>query len=166
GEPSKPSNPAKGLVWSAIINQIEQPGSESEWISVADLPWDHFKKHPWNLSGGGAREVTRTIESDSRSMSDFIEPPVGRAIRAGADEAYMRPIRSTLRTIADRSSLKPLVTGDIVRDWTSFPEEAIWYPYSPDLNISNFESELWPFRTLLSERRTFQGNMADAGLQW
>ncbi|WP_146088110.1 BREX-2 system adenine-specific DNA-methyltransferase PglX, partial [Thermobifida fusca] len=107
-----------------------------------------------------------TIESDSRSMSDFIEPPVGRAIRAGADEAYMRPIRSTLRTIADRSSLKPLVTGDIVRDWTSFPEEAIWYPYSPDLNISNFESELWPFRTLLSERRTFQGNMADAGLQW
>src|SRR5690606_5616729 len=49
GEPSQPSNPAKGLVWSAIINQIEQPGSESEWISVADLPWDHFKKHPWNL---------------------------------------------------------------------------------------------------------------------
>ena len=27
-----------GLVWQAIVDQVDSPGSESEWISVADLP--------------------------------------------------------------------------------------------------------------------------------
>ena len=34
GEPKQPEVPAKGHVWQAIVGQIDQPGSESEWISV------------------------------------------------------------------------------------------------------------------------------------
>ncbi|MDN5751240.1 MAG: BREX-2 system adenine-specific DNA-methyltransferase PglX, partial [Pseudonocardia sp.] len=38
GEPEQPADPEKGLVWSAIEAQVEQPGSESDWVSVVDLP--------------------------------------------------------------------------------------------------------------------------------
>ncbi|MEF8717027.1 MAG: hypothetical protein V5B44_04500 [Candidatus Accumulibacter necessarius] len=35
GEPSTPDDPAQGLVWSAIVGQIDRAGSESEFVSVA-----------------------------------------------------------------------------------------------------------------------------------
>ena len=49
GEPSQPPDPAKGHVWQAIVEQIDKPGSESEWVSVVDLDRDRFAKHPWSL---------------------------------------------------------------------------------------------------------------------
>jgi hypothetical protein len=36
GEPSTPDDPSRGLVWSAIVEQIDQPGSQSEFVSVGD----------------------------------------------------------------------------------------------------------------------------------
>ena len=57
GEPITPEDPAKGLVWSAIVDQIDQPGSQSEFVSVADSPASNFHKHPWSIGGGGAAEL-------------------------------------------------------------------------------------------------------------
>ena len=37
GEPTQPDDPSKGLVWTAIVDQIDRPGSESDWISSADF---------------------------------------------------------------------------------------------------------------------------------
>ena len=37
GEPDEPDVPAEGLVWRAIEDQVDRPGSESEWVSVTDL---------------------------------------------------------------------------------------------------------------------------------
>lgn len=34
GEPSTPDDPARGLVWSAIVGQVDVAGSESEFVSV------------------------------------------------------------------------------------------------------------------------------------
>ncbi len=48
GEPKQPDNPAKGMVWQAILTQIKDPGSESDWVTVTDLPRDHLAAHPWN----------------------------------------------------------------------------------------------------------------------
>jgi hypothetical protein len=166
GEPGQPNDPAKGVVWQAIVTQIGEPGSEGEWISVVDLSRSRFAHHPWSLSGGGASDLVGIIEHGSQAMRERISLPVGRAIRAGADDAYIRPLRPTLRIVATRDALKPLVIGEVVRDWAESPEEAIWYPYTPSLDIPSFEREQWPWRTMLAERATFQGVMADAGLQW
>jgi hypothetical protein len=57
GEPSEPEDPARGLVWSAIVDQIDRPGSESDWISVTDLDRERLATHPWSLSGGGAVDL-------------------------------------------------------------------------------------------------------------
>ena len=54
GEPSAPDNPAKGKVWSAITEHLDQPGYQDQWISVADLPRQILDHHPWSLTGGGA----------------------------------------------------------------------------------------------------------------
>src|SRR5262249_2301195 len=36
GGPSTPDDPAQGEVWTAIVRQIDQPGSQSAFVSVAD----------------------------------------------------------------------------------------------------------------------------------
>ncbi|WP_219414052.1 BREX-2 system adenine-specific DNA-methyltransferase PglX [Pseudonocardia nigra] len=162
GEPAQPDDPEKGLVWSAIEAQVEHPGSESEWVSVVDLPRSRLASHPWSLSGGGAGAVVAEIEATERRLSHAIEPPIGRAIRAGADEAFMRPARLT----DFGAGLLPLMRGDVVRDWDAAPEESIWFPYASTLDIRRFRGELWAWRSLLAARRTFQGDMAAAGLAW
>ncbi|WNV90381.1 BREX-2 system adenine-specific DNA-methyltransferase PglX [Umezawaea sp. Da 62-37] len=162
GEPGQPVNPAKGLVWTAIREQIEEVGSESDWISVADFPRARLVLHPWSLSGGGADSLTAAIERTQRKLDSVIVPPIGRAARAGADDAYIRPGRWS----SQRSAMPLLVRGDVVRDWMSQPDESIIFPYAADADITVLKQELWAWRKLLAERRTFQGNMSDAGLQW
>jgi len=166
GEPEQPGRPENGLVWQAILAQIDEPGSESEWVSVADRARGQFAKHPWSLSGGGAADVFELIERYSQPMRSRITPPIGRAIRAGADDAFIRPLRESLRKIATPSALRQFMTGDVVRDWSAIPEESIWFPYDSKLDVSSMQEELWPWRVTLADRRTFQGSMADAGLHW
>ncbi|WP_229403975.1 BREX-2 system adenine-specific DNA-methyltransferase PglX [Micromonospora sp. NBRC 110038] len=166
GEPAQPEVPAAGLVWSAIRAGVEDPASRSEWVTVTDLPRARFAFHPWSLSGGGAGDLVADIESGSVKMSNLIDLPVGRAIRAGSDEAFMRPFGRTLRTSANPDALRPLLIGEVVRDWRSSPEDTIWYPYDASLDEAGLSVELWPWRSLLAARRTFQGSMADAGLRW
>ncbi len=167
GEPGRPDDPAKGLVWSAILEHVDEPGFESEWISVADLPRTALGTHPWSLSGGGAVDLTKRIEADSNDLAQYISLPVGRSIRAGADEAYLRPGSYVSRH--SRQTFRNLVLGENVRDWSEQGHDYVLYPY--DYGTSNVVDkteppELWMWRTTLAERRTFQGNMQDAGLRW
>ncbi len=62
GEPSTPDDPSQGLVWSAIVQQIDQPGSQSEFVSVGDSQRELFHKHPWSIGGGGAAELKEQLE--------------------------------------------------------------------------------------------------------
>lgn len=167
GEPSAPTSGENGFVWQAISNQIDRPGSVSDWISVGDLDRNrYFGKQPWILVDGGLEMVEQLGEASIQCMKKAISPPVGRAIRAGADEAYIRPLRPSYRTIANKKSIRPLMIGDAVRDWSADAAEGIWYPYTRELEPETFEQELWYLRRILQVRRTFQGDMADAGLRW
>ncbi|MBT2386644.1 BREX-2 system adenine-specific DNA-methyltransferase PglX [Streptomyces sp. ISL-11] len=167
GEPAAPDNAEDGLVWNAIVTQIDMPGSVSPWVSVGDLERKrYFGSQPWILADGGLEMVEQLSEGGAQRLKAAIRPPIGRAIRAGADEAYIRPLRSTFRTVANRGGLQPLVIGEIVRDWAAEPEESIWFPYSKKLQPGELATDLWALRRVLEARRTFQGDMADAGLRW
>ncbi len=61
GEPSTPEDPAKGLVWSAILDQVDQPGSQSKYISSLDMEREKFHSHPWSIGGGGAAELKEKL---------------------------------------------------------------------------------------------------------
>ncbi|MFF7851062.1 BREX-2 system adenine-specific DNA-methyltransferase PglX [Streptomyces sp. NPDC007910] len=166
GEPVQPPVAAEGAVWRAIVEQVGQPGSESDWVSVENAVAASFVTHPWSVSGGGAGPLLDRLTVGTMLLGEKISKPIGRAIRAGADEAYMRPLRKMYRPRADKRALRPLLLGDVVRDWTAEPDVAIWRPDVKAVNEGRLGEELWPWRTTLAARRTFQGDMADAGLEW
>ncbi|MBF6301580.1 BREX-2 system adenine-specific DNA-methyltransferase PglX [Nocardia amamiensis] len=168
GEPGAPENPSKGMVWTSITQYLSRVDHQDQWISVTDLPRHNLSKHPWSLSGGGASSLLGEISAASAySLSSAIESPVGRSIRAGADEGFMRPIN--LPRYRSDAIFRPLVLGEQIRDWNSKQNNGIYYPYlygTSTLAVTDPPRELWSLRRLLQERRTFQGNMADAGLSW
>jgi Eco57I restriction-modification methylase len=129
GEPSQPEEPAKGHVWRAIVDQINEPGSDSEWITVTDLTHKRISAHPLSLSGGGAQGLVQAVEGNSvQRMMEIIDPPISRSIRAGSDEAFMRPIRRTVGASAHLENLKPIALGEGLRDWRLLCEEMILIP--------------------------------------
>ncbi|MGH3328671.1 MAG: BREX-2 system adenine-specific DNA-methyltransferase PglX [Streptomycetales bacterium] len=170
GEPGRPDNPAKGKVWSSIVEHVDDPGWSDEWVTITDLERALLAQHPWSLTGGGTMEVQQYIEQAStRRLDSLAELPVGRSVRAGADEAFVRPRRLTTSGRWPSNDLRPLLVGDEVRDWRATTSESIWYPYvygDSQGQEGGLDRELWAWRTTLASRRTFQGDMAAAGLKW
>ena len=37
GEPGRPDDPAKGIVWTSIVEHVDDPGWDDGWITVTDL---------------------------------------------------------------------------------------------------------------------------------
>jgi hypothetical protein len=168
GEPSQPEEPGLGLVWSAIVAQISKPGSESDWISVADVDRKTFAKFPWSLSGGGAGDLVKQLERVQKTLSTVIADD-GRTTHTGLDDAFYLP-DSTVRTRALNSGCIPVVLGEEVRDYRIDAHTATFFPYDKQGDtrpVTGLESHfLWPNRTVLRERVDF-GNKPEArGLRW
>jgi len=162
GEPSQPKTPAKGLVWSAIVKQLGQPGNESEWVSVADLPWENFKEHPWNLSGSGAPNLQERIEKSlGGKLSDKVTR-IGFMGMTHADEIMQMKAEQWKRSAANSHLIKPLTTGEDVRNWSLSSPNSIFFPYDKNrrlvkLDASSIFRHMWNFRTSLGRRITFNG---------
>ncbi|WP_026453739.1 BREX-2 system adenine-specific DNA-methyltransferase PglX [Saccharomonospora iraqiensis] len=170
GEPAQPDDPAKGLVWSAIVDQISQPGSESEWVSVEGAERSRFAVHPWSLSGGGAGSVVESLTSASSGtlQSRIHETGFGAVTRE--DNAYMVGGRALRRSGIGEEWQKPLVEGDVTRDYAiSNPVSSLW-PYS-STTLKAFSSPevdrfLWPHRSILRERVAYGKTQTQRNLKW
>lgn len=167
GEPGQPASPAQGLVWRDIVDHVDVPGYNGTYVTVADMARETYAHFPWSLAGGGAGELKSKMESASeQTLGDLLGRPVGGAIRAGADEVFMRTRRPSDRDIPGES-VRPFVVGSKVRDWRDFGGEWILFPYDSDLKSSDeLDRALWAWRSTLAQRSTFQGVMEDAGLRW
>lgn len=172
GEPTTPADPAQGLVWTAIVNQIDQRGSESEWVSVADIERDKLAKHPWSMGGGGAAELRELIESRGAARFDELITDAGFFGISAADEAYVLPPYVPATRSLLPSDCKPVVSGDEVRDWVATAEQVVIFPYAAgalaDLEKSpGMYQYLWPLRTVLWARPTFnKRTYRDEGRSW
>ena len=160
GEPGRPDNPAKGLVWASITEHVDVPGWDDEWVTITDLGRALLTTHPWSLSGGGAVQLIEALVAASQApLSSKIAPPIGRSIRAGADEAFVRPLSWKPRNADLEIYLRALVTGEDVRDWVACPELNILYPYiyGTGSRLDNgLNSELWPLKAVLAARGTLR----------
>ncbi|GAA0565254.1 BREX-2 system adenine-specific DNA-methyltransferase PglX [Actinomadura livida] len=159
---------SNGEVWSAIIAQIDRPGSESSWISVEDVPRDHLALHPWSLSGGAAEKLLELLSRGNETVGDVILD-VGRTTHTGLDDAFYLP-RQSAGTRELLEWCAPVVQGSRVRDYqinvstvTLFPYDASGAPR--DLTV-NEEYFLWPNRTSLRERVDFGNKPEERGLRW
>lgn len=160
GEPSTPDDPAQGLVWSAIVGQIDRAGSESEFVSVTDTPRATFAKRPWSIGGGGAADLKEAIESVSSEPLGSKTAAMGFFGISAADEIMLADAASFLRQGVEPERVRPAIAGDEVRDWSSPAGTHALFPYDTDrlLPISDFSGAhrwLWPTRTYLGSRVTF-----------
>jgi hypothetical protein len=168
GEPAQPDNPAEGQVWSAIVNQIDLPGSESEWVSVTEIDLGQFAVHPWSLSGGGAVELVGRLRSGSTTLRNVMSE-VGLAVITGEDSAFLAANNRAVRTKTDR--LQPAVEGTEVRDWLVV--EPVWLvsPYTDRYQLDEQVVErtkrfLWRLRETLAVRKRFSISLRDRGVSW
>ncbi len=166
GEPAAPETPAEGLVWLAIVRQVDLAGSESSFITVCDVLRSEFARHPWSIGGGGVAEVKTAIEQNSETvLLDRCAVPIGGAVRTGADDAFGYDQVRFRHSCIPPDGFRWFLSGDEVRDWAAITSEHCYYPYA-GVERKFAEKELWPWRTNLARRVTFQGIMEDAGLHW
>lgn len=167
GEPDQPKDPAKGQVWTAIKGQVGRPGSESEWVSVEDAERPRFASYPWSLSGGGAGAAMEVVEgSAARQLRDVIESTGFHDI-LGEDDVFGAD-RVPTAWKREHVTHKPLVTGDVMRDWLVSTESAVLWPYrdeAADLSLQR-SSLFWPYRSTLRAGLTFGKTREDRGMAW
>ncbi|MEN3533621.1 BREX-2 system adenine-specific DNA-methyltransferase PglX [Microbispora sp. ZYX-F-249] len=168
-ELSIPENGEDGPVWSAIVDQIDKPGSVSQWVSVDDLGRDrYFGKQPWILVDGGL-EMVEQLGSASVDRLASQRRAIGRYTHTGNDAAYFGPVGSWKRYGVDSCHVVPLVEGDAVRDWNVSSETESLFPYGSDLKAEltgDIEPLFWSFRSLLRQRREPGGTHEEIGLTW
>lgn len=160
GEPSTPHDPAQGVVWTAILDQVDRAGSESEFVSVTDISRDLFGRHPWSIGGGGASELKETLEDSAASTLSAVIDEVGVFGISAADDVLLGDSASFSRKNIGAEVMKPVVSGDEVRDWHEAPSQVAIFPYTSDALLEISDSPelgtfLWPFRTFLGSRTTF-----------
>lgn len=172
GEPSTPVDPAQGLVWSAILGQIDTAGAESDFVSVADTERSVFGKHPWSIGGGGASELKEMIEAN-RPVLGSIADSIGFASFTGSDEVFAAPRSSFLRKNFPPTRIRDFVVGDAVRDYQVFDGDVAFAPYNDDLapipldQTSAWGRSLWPYRSTLEGVVSFAGKTRkECGDQW
>lgn len=172
GEPSTPDDPAHGVVWSAIVAQIDRAGSESEFVSVGDTPRATFSKHPWSIGGGGASELKEAIENERDGLGSIAQS-IGITSFTLEDDAFVSSSGVMLRARVEGPVLRTFLTGEEIRDWSSSSESMALYPYDRDFHaveIAGYPHAyqfLWPYRTNLSNNKMFgKQTKVEAGLKW
>jgi hypothetical protein len=158
GEPTTPDNASQGHVWRAIVDQVDQPGSQSDYVSVEDKERAGFHQHPWSIGGGGAAELKELLdEAAVESLSDRIDS-AGFGLVLGEDEAFRFPCASAQIQSVPRSRRRQFVQGELVRDWGYGVVDEVLYPYDELTQLAPvpaIERILWSTRTLLWARKTF-----------
>jgi hypothetical protein len=170
GEPSTPTNPARGLVWSAITTQIDQSGSESDFVSVTDIRRETLSKHPWSIGGGGTADLRTHIEATCSTTIGAIARAVGFMVVTGEDELFVRDEKISFQRCAPNAhSLRSFVAGDAVRDWGVINFRCAIYEYN---NSGQYMADValdklfWLNRALMQPSIFFGKTKAQRGLHW
>jgi hypothetical protein len=172
-EDEEPAEPAKGMVWSAIVDQIDRPGSRSAFVSVADSLRANFHRHPWSIGGGGAAELKEELDGVGEQMVDDLAESIGFASFTGTDDVFLVPPKMPNRLGVLTKLVKQAVLGDNVRDWGTACDFVGIVPYKEDLSPIPFNPSaawaryLWPYRTSIGGVISFGGKTRlESGDAW
>src|SRR6185437_9153104 len=171
GEPGAPDDPAKGLVWTTIVEQVGRPGSESAWVSVEDAVRERFASAPWSVGGGGTGELQQVVEENAPGNLGDRSQSIGITSVTGEDDLFLLP-RGGCAARLKVEQTRPMVTGDVIRDYELAPDfDAIWV-YGPGFETLDFDRLglsvriLQPYRVAISQRKRFGVPMLQRGMKW
>ncbi|KQU28755.1 BREX-2 system adenine-specific DNA-methyltransferase PglX [Rhodococcus sp. Leaf233] len=169
GEPGRPANASRGLVWTEIVEHVSEPGYDGSYVSVADLDRSTLTSHPWSLSGGGASGLKDAIETVSVLTLKDTGVDMGMTDLTGEDEVFVVPdFVATRLSWAEFSPI--LVEGDQVRDYQVKAQARSLLPATVqglDLEPSSALARwFWIFRANLSSRLYFGQRPEERGKRW
>ncbi|GAB3292705.1 BREX-2 system adenine-specific DNA-methyltransferase PglX [Parasphingorhabdus pacifica] len=169
GEPGRPEDAAKGVVWSSIVGHMSEPGFENDWVTVTDLDRKLLAQHPWSLSGGGAVELTGKLNKFGKSKLQHKTDTIGFMAVTRLDDAYFVDPATAIR-MCDSDYSVPVAGGQNVRDWGVTCEVRSFFPYSSDGTESvlgeTLRKHLWRHKQMLNDRRALGGTPLERGLPW
>ncbi|GII98228.1 hypothetical protein CLV28_1343 [Sediminihabitans luteus] len=172
GEPGQPKSPSKGLVWSEIVEQIDTPGFDGPYVSVVDLGREVLSEFPWSLSGGGAGDLKVRIDNAGKQTLGSLATQLGITAVTGEDSLYMLGSSGGGARLGVES-LRKLVEGDVVRDFSIGESEYAIWPYDSELRVLRFDDldqgsrkVFESFRSAINRRRRFGTPMVERGLTW
>lgn len=170
GEPGRPVDPAKGVVWCSIVEHVDQPGWDDGWVTVANLNRSRLAGHPWSLTGGGADELLARLEGGNPDHLSTTATEIGFGAVTREDSAYMIGTGPLRRAGVAPAHQLPIVEGDVTRDWSiDTPTMSLW-PYSPETLQAEIDFGthrlLWPFKAALSDRVAYGNTQLERGLGW
>ncbi|MCY0943639.1 BREX-2 system adenine-specific DNA-methyltransferase PglX [Streptomyces antarcticus] len=173
GEPAAPANPEEGLVWTAIVEQIDRPGSAGHWVSVDDLMRDrYFGKQPWILADGGLEMVEQLGKHAALTLNQVTQS-TGRTTKSGGDDVYFLPDNTAATRLGIQENVRPLAAGNSVRDYRICDLVTVVNPYEDSANSDSVADTtylvtryLWPHRQVLSQRLLFGKTVVEHGKPW
>ncbi|HEX7316679.1 MAG TPA: BREX-2 system adenine-specific DNA-methyltransferase PglX [Pyrinomonadaceae bacterium] len=158
GEPGAPPDPARGRVWTSIVGRVDLPGTQDEFVSVADTARASFHRHPWNIGGGGIAELKEQIDEAAESMLGDVAESVGFGSIIAEDEAFTSPPQSPRLRDLPVELRRPFIDGESVRDWFARSSAEVLFPYTTDVRLRDedvIKDWLWELRTVLWARPDF-----------
>ena len=162
-----------GKVWESVVSSQRRPGFEDEYISVAMCARATLARHPWSIGGGGAAELKAHLESRAPCALAEFTAVAGFASFPGADGVFvLRPGAAERRGLPG-DIVKPLVTGDSVRNWGISPTEEAIAPYGadhqlvPESRLALGQGHFWAMRSIVLATTGFGGETrSDAGADY
>ncbi len=171
GEPTTPPDPSKGLVWSAIFEQVDLARSESDWVSTEDIARAMLSSHPWSIGGGGERQLYDSLTNACAETLGDVSTGIGRTTHTGEDDVfYLCGVGVAHKTYEPYCI--SMVSGEDVRDWSLAQRCHSIFPYEGTqtkawLTIPTpLKPHFWRFRTRLRARRDFGRHIEQRGLKW
>jgi SAM-dependent methyltransferase len=172
GEPSRPDDASKGIVWTSMTDLIDHPGDQNAYVSAVDLPRAQLAKHPWSIGGKDAISLKALLDGSSKTIEE-VAALIGYSGQTNGDDAFLRPEKAWKRFGLTTSLHRQVVVGDIVRDWQVASSDHSWFPYRVESGLIDETSLgsnlrlLWPYRTPLWNRATFaKTTYRDEGRTW
>jgi hypothetical protein len=171
GESSTPSDPSMGLVWRDIVEYLDDPGMETERLSVLDLERRRLHAHPWSIGGGGASELKERLDRSSCSTLRSLVDEVGRTAHTGEDDVYVMQGRAARRLADPEPVTIRLVIGEEVRDWQIGAGACALFPYERSTgSLAALQAAIarhyWRYRSNLRSRLNFGQTNEERGLAW
>jgi hypothetical protein len=160
GEPEVPSYPDQGRVWRSILEKFTDSAAPDKWTQLVDVDREVLFSFPWALSSPTEAGILRQMESGIR-LGSRVER-IGYFASTGSDEVFTAPPGAFRRAGVEAEPLIPIITGSEVRDWTAHAETkgAFFTAATPQTDAKKYQRHmrrLWPFRTVLGQRRNYSG---------
>ncbi|MEG7523799.1 MAG: BREX-2 system adenine-specific DNA-methyltransferase PglX [Chromatiales bacterium] len=170
GEPGTPDDAAQGMVWRSIVDLIQKPGSENDFVSVVDQERELYTKHPWSVTGGGASELRKLLDDSASKTLQHEVDSIGIAVVTLEDDAFAVTSSVLKRFNVEDELRRPFIEGDTIRDWSIQSDTVTVFPYQSSSLVpmanAKISSFLWPRKTNLRKRIWFRKTQDDRGLKW